>query len=1170
MEKWPNKSDTVEVEDPKVPSLNEGILHALEVVRDFKQAEDLSKSVQSEIGKSKLLLQIAEDKFQAGLPSSYLIKGAEDLTRRMKKANERQAVLKEIVSTKSKTGASDTDIREALTNVEYSVQDYFTKRIPDGEKEGLFRTAIRAGVIDEAEYIASTFSNNISMAQAYRSIAVAETKKGLNPVKSLDESRKATEKINVAVDKSKSFSSLALREFEAGIDYKDSLENAKKEASSIKNPKSKKERYIAFFNIANSEVKIGLDPKNSFNLAKEAVEGIQNKADKAIAFMKIARVEAKANIDPKESFKKSEDILETIEDDVLKKVLLNDLISHKANAGLFEEARMMVDKIAKAEEGDIAPIITGKGPVPALLIEISRAELTAGVDNTKTIEKACLNIQSIADLEARSKYWKDISSLQLEGGLFDEAKKTAGKIRNFQDKMIAFREVAIAEAKAGKFDEAKKTIENIDSDYSKALAISAIAAAESRVGLSFEQIKNLNEETLSSVISQGRDDLAYALGYFRTLEAEKLSASSPNHVKNSLILGKAERERESGIIFEVSSSVNRESDDVEKRALSRSLGHLDYEIISDQLMAKIKAEKDPSNQIRYLKTLIEVENPKGRNLATKLYINPEVPPRLKEYLLRKLISEGYWDKELGSFLDMKLKGGTSKEEIDAILTEIIGTLNLIPDRMTYEVLEPKSPEKTSDDIISTMYFERLLNGNTLEEKIEEIKSYKERFKDLNRDALLELFKNDKKSANLFYLVNGGEYSYSLINDYSFNKFSLIIDKINNLEIDKKRMTSFRTALNSTGLPKKEVGYILEELKAGRFPYMEEGRTITFSSSVEEGSEYSKYLARLQEVWSGELLKLITVSLTENKPSNMAELDSTEVVVGLLDGENQDSRRAKRFISQFGIGEKQTRQSMLGNASIMRKELLQRAKQQNDKELREKLSTLTDSAIITEFFETFLPKLNTIGAYSEEWRSHISEVLTGLEATEDKQENSKSKDVEVELTFLDKGKDFIRAVRFADGQQCCFNSTNYVVHSNLGSSDWIARLNKDPLSFVTDIKVKGSKQISGFVFGRMGINPTSKRPVVMLNGIYSQESGPVFADNVLKIIEDRFAKKIGADLIVVASKHGGRLSKTPTGYRDSRRNIKAIRALEGDSVYDDIGQVANGSFFFADGFEKDIV
>ena len=93
---------------------------------------------------------------------------------------------------------------------------------------------------------------------------------------------------------------------------------------------------------------------------------------------------------------------------------------------------------------------------------------------------------------------------------------------------------------------------------------------------------------------------------------------------------------------------------------------------------------------------------------------------------------------------------------------------------------------------------------------------------------------------------------------------------------------------------------------------------------------------------------------------------------------------------------------------------------------------------------------------------------------------------------------------------------------------------------------------------------------MLNGIYSQESGPVFADNVLKIIEDRFAKKIGADLIVVASKHGGRLSKTPTGYRDSRRNIKAIRALEGDSVYDDIGQVANGSFFFADGFEKDIV
>lgn len=179
----------------------------------------------------------------------------------------------------------------------------------------------------------------------------------------------------------------------------------------------------------------------------------------------------------------------------------------------------------------------------------------------------------------------------------------------------------------------------------------------------------------------------------------------------------------------------------------------------------------------------------------------------------------------------------------------------------------------------------------------------------------------------------------------------------------------------------------------------------------------------------------------------------------------------------------------------------------------------------------------------------------------------TKNKRLELTFLDKGRDFIRSTRFADGRQCCFNSTNYNVDGGVGAADWIARLHADPLSFVVDIKEEGSRIVSGFVFGRMGIDPKTKRPVVMLNGIYSQESGITMNNNILKLIEEKFAKIIGSSSIVIASKHGGKLAQKPEGYQDVKKDIQAIRALKNsDKVYDDIGTVPNGSFSF-EGYER---
>ncbi len=1151
MEGRPNEIES-KIEDAGLKPLNEGILRALEVVRDFKEAEDLAKGIQSEINKSAILTRLATDRFEAGLDSEYLLKEAEKLVRRSRKPSDQFIILKNILLAKYKTKASERDIYQTFLDTEFAASDVVSRRIPEEKRDELMRLAIETGLTEQAKDIADNFAKDFSKARAYRRIALSEFKEGRDPKAVLVEAERVADNINEPVDKTFALARQAESEFEVGLDYKDSLAKAKDEAGSIKNPKSKKARCLAFHSIALAEIRIGISSTDSLTAAKKAVEGIENKNEKYSALIKIALAEAKSGIDPIGTFKEAEGVIMSIEEGEMQRYALDQLAKSEAEFGLFNEAKALAGKISETE--NIVHGYAGKSHMPDLLIKISAEELKSKVDFKETLEKAREHAIKIHDREIKSLHLSHISEIERDAGEFDEAKRTVEMMPSRKYKSISLEKIATAEANAGLFDVAKKTTEGIPFELLRARAISAIAVAESKAGLSFAEIKTLDNKTLSGLLSQNRDDVSYALGYFRPESVETFSNELPSHINNSTALGKAEREHDKKRIFEVSSSVDNDSNDADKRALARSLQHLDYELISNQLMAKVKAEKDPSAQLRYLKTLIEIENPKGRSVATKLYVNPELNPHQKEYLLRKLIDQGYWDKELGSFLNDKLKSGTSKEEIDCIITQIIGTLNLIPDKMTYEALESVG----------------FLKGNTLQERVTEIMSHKERFESLDRDALLELFKNDENSMKLFYLVKGGEYSYSLINDYKFEKFKLIIDKINSLEVDKKKITRFRTSLNAAGLPKKEVGYILDELKAGRFPYMEEGRTTTFNSSVEEGSEYSKYLARLQEVWNDELLKLLTASMTENKPNNMAELDSLQLEAGLLDGQGQAARRAKRFIEQFKIGDKQSQQSIQENATAMRKELIQRAKQQGNKELKEKLSTLPASEVIFEYFDTFLPDMNNIGAYSEEWKSHIREVLTGLEATESKQEGVRTKEADFDITFLDKGKDFIRAVRFADSQQCCFNSTNYIIQSNRGSADWIARLNKDPLSFVMDIKIMGAKQITGFIFGRMGTNPETNKPVVMLNGVYSQESGQVFADNLLRIIEDKFAKKIGADLIAVASKHGGRLDRAPAGYQGVGKDIRAIRAIDEETVYDDIGQVANGRFYFTNGFVKDLI
>ena len=780
------------------------------------------------------------------------------------------------------------------------------------------------------------------------------------------------------------------------------------------------------------------------------------------------------------------------------------------------------------------------------------------VESFRDFQKAKESAEKISNNSSRSRAFREIAKAEAEAGLFKEAKESAGKISDDSSRSIAFSEIAKAEAEAGlspkeSIQKAKESAEKISDDYYRSRAFREIAKAEAEAGLSLEEIEEIPRDDLVSILRAGRDKSAHAIGYFRSDIREDIPEDIPKHILDSFRLGVSERKDNTKEVFEVSSGISNNSSYIEKRALSRSLLNLDYSLVSDQLIQKVNAEKDLKSGLRYLKTLIEIENPKGRTIATRLYIHPKISDGHKEYLLRKLISSGHWGESLGEYLKESLKEGKSKEEIDNIVTAIIKDLNLIPDETVYRALEEPG----------------LLEGKTLEERVLEIKEKKDKFDGLNRDELLLLFREDEDAMKIYYLLNGGEYRYSLINDYTYDKFKLIIRKINEVDLDERKINRFKHILEESLGDEEEAEYILKNLREGRFPYMEEGRTFSINTMVEEGGEYSKALHRLQETWNLELKRALLASLIGERPSNARELQNLELKEEeILQGKSGKVKRIRRYIDNFNIGEKQSEEKVLFSIELMRKELIQRARQMKDKEERDKLQNTPSSDIALLYFKTFIPELEDSTFFIEEWKSHIKEVLTALEKNRS-EEKKEGKDMTIEATFLDKGEDFIRSVRFADGQQCCFNSGNYTLEGDLGSADWIARLNKDPLSFLIDLKPEGSNEITGFVFGRMGIDEESGRLIVMLNGIYSQYSSPAFVNNLLELIKEKFAERIGAESILLASKYGGTLTALPDGYRETKRKVEAIRGIDEEQVYDDIGNTANGTFTF-EGYEKSIL
>lgn len=201
-----------------------------------------------------------------------------------------------------------------------------------------------------------------------------------------------------------------------------------------------------------------------------------------------------------------------------------------------------------------------------------------------------------------------------------------------------------------------------------------------------------------------------------------------------------------------------------------------------------------------------------------------------------------------------------------------------------------------------------------------------------------------------------------------------------------------------------------------------------------------------------------------------------------------------------------------------------------------------------------------------------------------------------LRFLDKRRDLLTYLRFADAAPCCFSSTsNYYQCRCHNHRRWVVALWKDPLSFCFHIeRVHGAPGQAhgagasagasagafagaferpptrnvhpvGFVFGGFGLVGRARRarratPTLLVNGVYLRRQQAHLRAAVLAAIERTLCVPLGIPLLGVGNAHAGR-GALPGGYVRRSVQLTRLRALtcKGQPVteiYDDISTVVN--------------
>lgn len=590
---------------------------------------------------------------------------------------------------------------------------------------------------------------------------------------------------------------------------------------------------------------------------------------------------------------------------------------------------------------------------------------------------------------------------------------------------------------------------------------------------------------------------------------------------------------------------------------------------------------------RLAKTLSGMESFKANTVLSEIMAQQGTPEVLSRCIIRLLVENEHLDPDLRGYFEEKRIA--DKSEDGEKLRDSINRFRMLmqkyginPDSAIMRYTDGKSNEEIS---------------LSLERMIEQVRNFEEsgQYKELGEQLM-----GDLNMRLLYFLRNGGRTRFSLINDYNFVKFTNVLQVGNELELHNKPLETFEQAISLFNDTEK-AEQIIQRVKAGRFPLSSESTESVFDLTVdvnnESQSEQARYLIgntlgrnefgafiraimyrsfidksphkrkteEFDNLWrsAGQDLGSLTTFLEYCESTFSDELEDIKLP-SFIEKNSSDDLPLSQSINKETLDVEITK---IESALIaLGKKLIDNTRKaaQQKKISKEELDRLiagyqNPEAVLSVLLGNELP--SSFAPVLDEWKSHVQ---AALQATREARimRRGESQVRQLNLRYLDKTTNLPEYLRFADSTMCCFTSKNF---QGTGPQQYIARIWKDPLSFVFHIEEPSAEQNDrrnsvGFVFGSYGINREGEL-VVILNGVYMDRKTDLAARKVLQKIEQQFVKPLGCKEMLIASQHAGR-SNYGVEYENTDREYLRLRAIKQrwndepeKHTYDDIGLIA---------------
>ncbi len=786
------------------------------------------------------------------------------------------------------------------------------------------------------------------------------------------------------------------------------------------------------------------------------------------------------------------------------------------------------------------------------------AELGMVLKDPKLIFEASLWAKTNEMALYRSHAQGEIAMKLAELGHLDEARtllleasQSAGKIESELSRSHAQSQIALKLAGLGLVDRARSLLLEASRSAGKISDWRDRAKAQGEVAV--------NRAKLAVAMIQGAQSQG-APGLAGLKDAERLS-DSLQLLKR--ILTTTSLEEEGKLRREVMKQLATARDSRDFRILTTALQACEDNPSAQRLIEMVRGWEGLDHPLfpQLLSRLIKTKNPKGLILGAGFLgkdsfqaRHSDRPWQYRVWLVKKLEEVGYLDKGLSDYL--KENGSTTwRKETDIWIRGVVGRLGLTPSLSLMQALlehiwtDKKRKHLTTPDAVLSHLVRRR----------EAYRSYHD-----SQKLMWELSRDPRESF-FYYLLFGGRTQFALINKYTQDQFQEMVKQASGLgAVHEGIMKKWEGALDAGGVPGNLRRRMMSRLRKGQWPLEGDGYARAIRIDVSSEKQLEGFKERLNAAFSQDQLGLMI---------------ETAIARGIVQGELEEAsglNELQTWLTRMKEATPGLKEEIQTRIAPLQKRLPQEIQDprafriQVEKDWRQALKNkkkeLPQDAPTEEVAARYVESLmETIGErvalpHREEWKSHLREIFEGLGRVGGRR--SEGKERRVTLRYLDKSKDLVEVLRFADAAQCCFTSEHGA------SQAWIARIWKDPLSFVFLIEDNEpeakTRQAIGFVFGSFGVQ--DRKPAVLLNGVYLQGKTNEATLAVLNGIEEDFSRPLGAAHQLVAASHGGAthldaadLSAAggSAAYTNRTVEVTRLRALSryGEperEIYDDIG------------------